>query len=145
MFVHSGAQSVRSAALPKEPTFLLMEDPHHNHTDSSTHSLTKSNTHTAKHPITDAHTPTLSPSDTQTHAAAQSQTDSDTLTDSTDGHLVKHSQQEADTHTAVLVHVQQVSAVQAASTERYEGTAAQNVLFLQWTGKRSDFFVCVFL
>ncbi|XP_026229570.1 ADAMTS-like protein 2 isoform X2 [Anabas testudineus] len=107
-------QSVQSAVLPKEPPFLLLEDLHHNQTDSSTHSLTESNTHTFKHTIIDHHLPaeahveTLSSTNTEIH--------SDLLT-VTDPHFVKHTKQESDTHTAILVQLQQVSAVQAANTE----------------------------
>lgn len=115
-----GAKSVHSAALPKEPPFLLLEDLHHNHTDSSTHSLIKSNTHTVKHTVTDARSPTETHVETlSTDTQTQLEIHSDMLT-VTDSHFVKHSKKEPDTHTAALAHVQQVSAVQAANTERYE-------------------------
>lgn len=83
-----------------------------------------------KHTPADPH----SPADThvETSSAAELDTDpqleihSDVLS-VTDTHSAAHTETESgahsDTHAAILVQLQQVSAVQAANTERYEGTA----------------------
>ncbi|XP_028987460.1 ADAMTS-like protein 2 isoform X2 [Betta splendens] len=85
----SGGQGGPSAALPKEPAFLLLEDLQHNHSDSSSRSLTKSNTHTVTG---------------ETKAGSLLEMDPDVLAVSD----IQHTRADADTHTA---------AVQAASTE----------------------------
>lgn len=83
---YPGSQSVR----PEDTPYLLTEDIHPN----QTHFLTQSNTHSAKHTLTGTHVVTASAKDTGIHSNT---------------HTVP------DTHAAVLVRLQQVSAVQAAS------------------------------
>ncbi|XP_023146487.2 ADAMTS-like protein 2 isoform X2 [Amphiprion ocellaris] len=101
-----GSQSVHPAALPDDASYVLLEDLHHNQTQS--------NTHTVKHTLTDSqpqtHAETLAASDTEGRVEIHL----DTLT-VTDTHSVAETQ--TDTHTAILVQLQQVSAVQAANTE----------------------------
>ncbi|XP_035027385.2 ADAMTS-like protein 2 isoform X2 [Hippoglossus stenolepis] len=104
--------SVHSAALPEEAPYLLLEELQHNQTHSNTHTLTQSNTYSVTHTLPEPHSPaetqadTLSPTDPETHTDTQLEIHSET-------ELVPHS----DTHTAILVQLQQVSAVQAANTE----------------------------
>ncbi|XP_022617587.1 ADAMTS-like protein 2 [Seriola dumerili] len=84
-----GSQSIHSAALPEEAPYLLLEDLHYNQTTSNTHSFTESNAYSVKHTLTDPQSPA------ETHMETV----------------------HPDTHTAILVQLQQVSAVQAANTE----------------------------
>ncbi|XP_023253989.1 ADAMTS-like protein 2 [Seriola lalandi dorsalis] len=84
-----GSQSIHSAALPEEAPYLLLEDLHYNQTTSNTHSFTESNGYSVKHTLTDPQSPA------ETHMETV----------------------HPDTHTAILVQLQQVSAVQAANTE----------------------------
>uniref|UniRef100_A0A8P4K6Q2 Si:ch211-267e7.3 n=1 Tax=Dicentrarchus labrax TaxID=13489 RepID=A0A8P4K6Q2_DICLA len=121
-----GGQSVHSAALPEDTPYLLLEDLHYNHTHSNTHSLTHSNIQSVKHRLTDPHSPaethaeTLSTTDTEIHTDPQLEIHSDMLT-ATDTHSVTHAEKEtgthSDTHTAILVQLQQASAVGVANTE----------------------------
>uniref|UniRef100_A0A4W6G6F7 Si:ch211-267e7.3 n=1 Tax=Lates calcarifer TaxID=8187 RepID=A0A4W6G6F7_LATCA len=127
--VHSypGSQSVQSAPLPEEAPYMLLEDLQYNQT-TNTHHPTQSNTYSAKHTLTDSdphspaqtHVETVSSADTETHKDTQLEIHSDMLT-VTDTHSVTHIEMEpgkhSDTHTAILVQLQQVSAVQAANTE----------------------------
>ncbi|XP_073348256.1 ADAMTS-like protein 2 isoform X5 [Pagrus major] len=109
-----GSQSVHSAELPEDAPYLLLEDLHHNQTQSNTHSV--------KHTLTDPHSPAetqvdmLSATDTELDADPRLELHSDILT-VTDTHSVVHTETQTDTHTAILVQLQQVSAVQAANTE----------------------------
>lgn len=113
----TGSQSVHSAALPEDTSYLLLEDLQHN----QTHSLTQSNTHSVKHTLTDArlqvetHIEALPPADTQLEAHPD-------LHATIDIHRETDMQSHSDSHshTAVLVKLQQVSEVQAVNTERYE-------------------------
>ncbi|XP_038574878.1 ADAMTS-like protein 2 isoform X4 [Micropterus salmoides] len=104
--------SVHTAALPEDAPYLLLEDLHYNQTHSNTRSLTQS----VKHTLTDSHSPA------ETHVETLSATDpqlrSDALT-VTDTHSVTRTESgtHSDTRTAILVQLQQVSAVQAAHTE----------------------------
>ncbi|XP_056246450.1 ADAMTS-like protein 2 isoform X2 [Seriola aureovittata] len=121
-----GSQSIHSAALPEEAPYLLLEDLHYNQTTSNTHSFTESNGYSVKHTLTDPQSPaethmeTVSSTDTDTHTDTQLELHPDMLT-VTDTHSVIHIETEPgrhpDTHTAILVQLQQVSAVQAANTE----------------------------
>uniref|UniRef100_A0A3B4TEV5 Si:ch211-267e7.3 n=1 Tax=Seriola dumerili TaxID=41447 RepID=A0A3B4TEV5_SERDU len=121
-----GSQSIHSAALPEEAPYLLLEDLHYNQTTSNTHSFTESNAYSVKHTLTDPQSPaethmeTVSSTDTDTHTDTQLELHPDMLT-VTDTHSVIHIETEPgrhpDTHTAILVQLQQVSAVQAANTE----------------------------
>ncbi|XP_028283364.1 ADAMTS-like protein 2 isoform X2 [Parambassis ranga] len=83
-------------SFPEDAPYLLLEDLHFNHT----HSLTQSNTHS------------------QAEASVGTQATTDTeLIIQPDTHTVAHTQTETGTNTAILVQMQQVSAVQAANTE----------------------------
>lgn len=104
-------QSVHSAVLPDDAPYLLLENLQLNQTHSNTHSLTQSNTHSV--PQSHSHsesTEKLSTTDTDTLTVKEIQTEGDTHSDS---------------HSAILVQLQQVSAVQAVNTERYEGRAGE--------------------
>lgn len=130
LYPYTGSQSVHSEALPEDAPYLLLEDLHYNQTHSNTHSLTHSNS--VKHALTDPHCPTetqaetLSATGSETHIDPQVEIHPDMLT-VTDTHSVAHTETgtNSDTHTAILVKLQQVSAVHAANTERYEGTAVE--------------------
>ncbi|XP_049455336.1 ADAMTS-like protein 2 isoform X1 [Epinephelus fuscoguttatus] len=121
-----GSQSVHTAALPEDASYLLLEDLHYNQTQSNTHSFTHSNTHSVEHTLTDphaaveTHVQTLSATDTEIHTHPQLEIHSDLLT-VTDTHSVTHTETEtgthSHTHTTILVQLQQVPAVQAANTE----------------------------
>ncbi|XP_019969253.1 ADAMTS-like protein 2 isoform X3 [Paralichthys olivaceus] len=116
----TGSQSVHSATLPEEAPYLLLDTIQYNQTHSNTHTLTQSNTYSVTHTLTEPHSPaetqadTLSPLDSGTHTDTQLEIHSDT-------HSITHTETEpvthSDTHTAILVQLQQVSAVQAANTE----------------------------
>ncbi|XP_051809516.1 ADAMTS-like protein 2 isoform X3 [Acanthochromis polyacanthus] len=97
-----GSQSVLSAALPDDAAYVLLEDLHHNQTQSNTHTVQ----HTLTHPPAETHAETL--------AASDAEIQPDTLT-VTDTRSVVHAETEA--HTGMLVQLQQVSAVPAANTE----------------------------
>lgn len=129
----TGSQSVHSAALPEDAPYLLLEDLHYNHTHSDTHSLTQSNTHSVKHTLAEPQSPaetrvqTSSATDTETHSDPQLE-----MLTVTDTHSVTHPETgtHSDTPAAVLVQLQQVPAVQAANTERYEATAVEHIQYL---------------
>ncbi|XP_041659708.1 ADAMTS-like protein 2 isoform X4 [Cheilinus undulatus] len=95
-----GSHSVPAASLPEDAPYLFLEELHYNQTQINTHSLTQSNTHSINYTNTDAHVETPSSTDKEIHTKIH--TESDT-------HL--------DAHPAVVVRLQQVSAVQAAGTE----------------------------
>lgn len=116
----AGSQSVHSAALPEDTAYLLLEDLQHN----QTHSLMQSNTHSVKHTLADPHSQAETHAETLPHADTRLDTHPDTLA-VTDTHAVPRKETDGDSHTAVLVQLQQVSAVQAANTERYERTAVE--------------------
>ncbi|XP_053294017.1 ADAMTS-like protein 2 [Pleuronectes platessa] len=112
--------SVHSAALPEEAPYLLLEELQYNQTHSNTHTLTQSNKYSVTHTLPEPHSPaetqadTLSPADSETHTDTQLEKHSDTHSVThTETELVPHS----DSPTAILVQLQQVSAVQAANTE----------------------------
>lgn len=127
----TGSQSVHSAvpaSHPEDAPYLLLEDLHYNRTHSNKHSLPQSNIHSVEQTLTDSHSPAgthveiLSATDAELDTDTQLQIHSDMLT-VTDTHSVAQTEAESATNTAELVQLQQVSAVQAANTERYEGTA----------------------
>ncbi|XP_036941017.1 ADAMTS-like protein 2 isoform X2 [Acanthopagrus latus] len=108
-----GSQSVHSAELPEDIPYLLLEDLHHNRTQLNTHSV--------KHTLTDPHSPAethveMSGIDTELDNDPQLEMHSDMLT-VTETHSVTHTEAQRGTHIAILVQLQQVSAVQAANTE----------------------------
>ncbi|XP_069029358.1 ADAMTS-like protein 2 [Embiotoca jacksoni] len=119
-----GGQSVRSPALPEDVPYspLLLEGLHYNQTQSNTHSLIQSNTHSLKHTIADPHSQSethvemLASRDTDIHTVSQLEMHSDMLT-VTDTHSMAHAETDVGSHAAILVQLQQVSAVQAANTE----------------------------
>lgn len=139
LYLLTGSQSVHTAALPEDASYLLLEDLHYNQTQSNTHSFTHSNTHSVEHTLTDphaaveTHVQTLSATDTEIHTHPQLEIHSDLLT-VTDTHSVTHTETEtgthSHTHTTILVQLQQVPAVQAANTERYEATAVEEIQYL---------------
>ncbi|XP_068426651.1 ADAMTS-like protein 2 isoform X3 [Clinocottus analis] len=107
-----GSQSVLSAALPEDAPYLLLEDLHYNQTHSNTHSV--ESTHTDPHLPAETHVQTMSDIETQTDPQMEMLTITDT-------HSVRQTETESgphsDTHTAILVQLQQVPAVHAANTE----------------------------
>ncbi|XP_040000317.1 ADAMTS-like protein 2 isoform X2 [Xiphias gladius] len=113
-----GSQSVHSAALPEEAPYLLLKNLQYNQTHSNTHSLTQSNTYSVKHTLKDPHSPsethaeTLSSTDTETHSDTFKVTDTLSAT-----HIEIEPDKNSDTHTVILVQLQQVSAVKTANTE----------------------------
>ncbi|XP_067331422.1 ADAMTS-like protein 2 isoform X2 [Channa argus] len=118
-----GGQHVHSSALREETPFLLQENVHYNQTDSNTHSLTRSNAHMVKHKLTDTHLQAetrVETSSKEIHTGTQQEIQSH-MQAVPDTHFVKHIKKEpgthSDTHTAILVQLQQVSAAQAANTE----------------------------
>lgn len=136
LYLFTGSKSVNPAppvSQPEDTPYLLHQDLHYNQTHLNQHSLTLSNTHSVKQTLADAHSSVekhveiLSATDAQLDTDAQLEIHLDRVT-ATDTHS---SQREAvpgtssDKGTAILVQVQQVSAVHAANTERYNGTAAQ--------------------
>lgn len=128
LFPFTGSQSVHSATLPEDTPYLLLEDLHYNQTRSNAPSLTQSNTHSVQHTRTDTlvpaetHVEIPSATDTEISTHLQLEIHSDWLTVS-NAHSTEHTDTESDTHsgthTHMLVQLQQVSAVQAANTERY--------------------------
>lgn len=135
----TGSQNVGPAvpaALPEDTPFLLLGDIHYNETHSHKHPLTQSNTH-VKQTLTDSLSPagtrveTSSARDAELVADTQSEIHSDMRTD-TDPQSAQ-TEAESGAHTAILVQLQQVSAVQAANTERYEGTAGRKMFVLKFT------------
>lgn len=136
----TGSQNVGPAvpaALPEDAPYLLLGDTHHNETHSThKHPLAQPNTHAAKQTLTDS----LSPAGTRVELSSAG--DAELVADT---RLETHSDMRADTDpqsapteaesgahsrtdTAILVQLQQVSAAQAANTERYEGTAGRKML-----------------
>lgn len=139
LYPFTGSQSVHPAvpaARPEDAPYLLPGDLHYNQTHSNKHSLTQSNTHSVKQTLTDSHSPAgthveiLSATDAELDTDAQLEIHSDmhTVTDTHSARTEAESGTHSDTNTAILVQLQQVSAVQAANTERYEGTAVQYLL-----------------
>lgn len=132
----TGSQSVHSAALPEEAPYLLLKNLQYNQTHSNTHSLTQSNTYSVKHTLKDPHSPsethaeTLSSTDTETHSDTFKVTDTLSAT-----HIEIEPDKNSDTHTVILVQLQQVSAVKTANTERYEGTAVEKIFADYWCCK----------
>ncbi|XP_029931185.1 ADAMTS-like protein 2 isoform X2 [Myripristis murdjan] len=121
----SGSLSVHSAALVEDSApYRLLEDLHDNHTQTDTD--THSNMHAARHNATDSHTQAetqvelVSTIDPETHTVALTGFHHD-VHSITDTHPLSHTEAQldthSDTHAANLVHLQQVSAVQAGSTE----------------------------
>nr|XP_046263593.1 ADAMTS-like protein 2 isoform X3 [Scatophagus argus] len=110
-----GSQSVHSAALPEDTAYLLLENLHYNQTPSHTHTLAQSNTHSSKHALSDSH----SRAETNVETSAKDiKLDPDPqleIHSDTDTHSAGHT--ESGTHTAILVQLQQVSAVEAANAE----------------------------
>lgn len=121
-----GSLSVQSAALVEDNApYMLLEDLQYNQTHTDTD--TQSNTHSVKHIATDPHTQAetqveiVSATDRETHTDTQTETRPGVHRDThaaTDAHPLSQHDTHSDTHTANLLQLQQVSAVQAASTER---------------------------
>lgn len=110
----TGSQHVHSAELPEDIPYLLLEDLHHNQTQLNTHSV--------KHTLTDPHSPAeihveMSATHTELETDPQLEMRSDVLIVA-ETHSVAHTDTQTGTHTAILVQLQEVSAVQAANTER---------------------------
>lgn len=139
MYLFTGSQSVHPAgpaARPDDAPYLLVEDLHYNQTHSNKHLITQSNTHSVKQTLTDshsaagAHLETLSATDADldTHPQLEIYSDMLPVTDTQSvGQTETESASRSDTNKAILVQLQQVSAVQAANTERYGGTAVQKI------------------
>ncbi|XP_047444458.1 ADAMTS-like protein 2 isoform X2 [Mugil cephalus] len=109
-----GSQSVHSPALSEDAPYLLLEDLHYNHTQSNTHSV--KHTLTVLHSQAETHVETLPATDTEIHTDSRLEMHPHMLT-ATDAQSVAHAEAETGTHAAILVQLQQVSAVQAANTE----------------------------
>lgn len=143
MYLFTGSQSVQPAgpaAQPDDAPYLLVEDLHFNQTHSNKHLITQTNTHSVKQTVTDSHTAaeahleTLSSTDAGLDKHPQLEIYSDMLpvTDTQSfGQRDTESISHSNTNKAILVQLQQVSAVQAANTERYGGTAVQKIT--AWT------------
>lgn len=123
------------ASRPKD-ALLPRHDSHHNQSQRNQHSLAHSNTYPVKQTVGDSRSP-LEKS-VEILSATEARLDSDARAEvHVDGVTIAgthSSQREAATGTssdksaAVLVQVQQVSAVHTANTERYDGKAAQTTL-----------------
>lgn len=105
--------------MPEETPYLVLEDLHCNQTHSNAQSLTETNEHTHTDPQSHAetHLETLSPPDTDTQMERQPDvlraSDADSV-----AHIETEPGTHSDTHTAIVVQLHQVSAAQAANTER---------------------------
>lgn len=115
LYPFTGSHPAVPADHPEDAPYLLLEDLHHNRTHSSKQSLPQSSIHSAKQTLSDSYSPVGTGAGRDTDMQIQS----DMLTDT-------HSAAQTEAE-SVLVQLQQVSAVQAANTERYEAELSYTI------------------